>query len=307
MGEAVRGCGVLVDQQDVPHQDAPRDRGVPDGRSRRGFSTCSLSAGPAGSSVRDARGAAGASSTPASAACVSPAISCRGSDGRAGNPHRIADDEQSNIVCWAVLDVKAFSEPQRRPAFADRTLSEHRRGAARSRRELLRLAIQQPGGVRQALLPIVQTGYSETPRSGPCSLSDPCRAAATDLSNSREADSLLTERVQSRDARSSSGPEQISGAVDASAPTRPARPAACWPPGRRLTPPGRGLAFRRLCTSPSRSAVDECIRSKALVRRRRPWLLLLGGCGSRPNSRCWLLTGPSSTRQLAPDRLDNMD
>jgi hypothetical protein len=58
------------------------------------------------------------------------------------------------------------------------------------------------------------------------------------------------------------GGEQISGAVDASAPTRPARPAACWPPGRRLTPPGRGLAFRRRCDPGPRSTDDQSDRPR---------------------------------------------
>jgi hypothetical protein len=31
--------------------------------------------------------------------------------------------------------------------------------------------------------------------------------------------------------------------------------------------------------------------------------LVLGDCGSRPNSRCCLLTAPSGTRELTPDRL----
>ena len=84
------------------------------------------------------------------------------------------------------------------------------------------------------------------------------------------------EPPRRRDARSSSGGEQISGAGDASAPTRPARPAACWPPDRRLTPRGRGLAFRRHCNRQVRAGASARAVVPSPVSRRLSWAISIG-------------------------------
>jgi hypothetical protein len=70
--------------------------------------------------------------------------------------------------------------------------------------------------------------------------------------------------------------------------------------------PSRALASRAL-RSTGRPSRDERVRGKAQARR-LPGTgvvpLVPRDSGSERNPRCCLLTGPSSTRQLAPDRLE---
>jgi hypothetical protein len=88
----------------------------------------------------------------------------------------------------------------------------------------------------------------------------------------------------------------LSGESDRAPPAERRDPLVAKPIARRAAAGGEKR-------SPAGSARDDCLPSNAIVRRRLLGRLLLGDSGSRPDSRCCLLTVPSGPRQLAPDQL----